>query len=69
MLWGVARMSLPKLLPDAIFGVLLCVLLVESDNVHNGLGITFLFLLRDASAREDVLPFARKALMELVFGS
>jgi len=51
MLGSVAGMSLPKLLPNAIFGVLLCVLFVESDNVNNGLGISLLLLLRDTSAR------------------
>ena len=45
MLGGVAGMSRAKLLPDAIFGVLLRVLFVESDNVDNGLGVSLLFLL------------------------
>lgn len=44
MLRSVARMSLTEFLPDAIFRVLLCVLFVESDNVDNGLGVSFLFL-------------------------
>lgn len=61
-------MSLTKLLPDAIFRVLLCVLLVESDNVDNGLGVSFLFLFRNASTSQDVLPFTRKTLQELVVG-
>jgi hypothetical protein len=69
MLGGVAGMSLAKLLPDAIFGVLLCVLFVESHNVDDGLGVPFLFLLRDTSASQDVLPFTRKTLVELVIDS
>lgn len=65
MLRGVAGMSRAKLLPDAIFRVLLCVLFVEGDNVDNGLGVSFLFLLRDTSASQDVLPFTRKSLVQL----
>lgn len=65
MLRGVARMSLTKFLPDAIFRILLCILLVESDNVDNGLGVSLLFLFRDASTSQDILPFTRKTLQEL----
>jgi hypothetical protein len=68
MLGGIAGMSRAKLLPDAIFGILLCILFVESDNVNNGLGIPLLFLLRDTSASQDVLPFTRKTLVELAVG-
>ena len=68
MLGGVAGMSRAKLLPDAIFGVLLCVLFVESDNVDNGLGVSLLFLLRETSASQDVLPFTRKTLVKLAIG-
>lgn len=68
MLRSVARVSLTEFLPDAIFRVLFCILLVESDNVDNGLGVSFLFLLRNASTGQDVLPFTRKTLMELAIG-
>jgi len=65
MLGGVAGMSRAKLLPDAIFGVLFRVLFVKSDNVDNGLRVSLLFLLRDTSASQDVLPFTWKTLVEL----
>jgi hypothetical protein len=65
MLRSVAGMSLAKLLPDAIFGVLFCVFFVEGYNVDNGLGVPFLFLLRDTSTSQDILPFTRETLVEL----
>ncbi|KAH0194646.1 hypothetical protein KCU70_g362, partial [Aureobasidium melanogenum] len=58
-------MSLTKFLPDAIFRVLLCVLFVESDNVDNGFGVSFLFLFRDASTSQDILPFPRETYGKL----
>jgi hypothetical protein len=69
MLGSVAGVGLAKLLPDAILGVLFCVFFVESYNVDNGLGIPFLFLLRDTSTGQDILPFARETLVGLVIGS
>lgn len=66
MLRCVARMSLSKLLPDAIFRVLLRVLLVEGNDVDNCLGVTFLLLLGNTSAGQNVLPFTRETLRELV---
>jgi hypothetical protein len=55
-------LSRAHLVPYRIVLVLLCVVLVESDDVHDGLGVLFLLLLGDAILLQHALPLFGQAL-------
>jgi hypothetical protein len=50
------------LVPYGVVAILLGIVLVEGDDVHDGLRVLFLFLLRDAILLQHALPFLWQTL-------
>lgn len=64
---GLVRVSLrlrgAHLVPDGVLFVLLGIVLVEVDHVHDGLGVLLLLLLRNAILLEHTLPLLGETLI------